>query len=460
MRLIDEVDLLPAWVDASQKVQEAIRLMRTFGIRAIPIKSNGDFLGLVSFEKALAESPDAEVGSLAQKSARVLSPDMHVRDVAELFAREGLDLAPVVEEGEYLGLVRASTLLGELRRAWDPLTSLFWGDHLREWGIKRLAEGKEISILFSDVDDFGSFNKEYGHIVGDRVLLEVTKTIREMIDPDRDLLVRYGGDEFAIGSTRDYDSAAQLRDELEDQCCSISLEGIDRDVSVTIGVSGGKRDFVRERAHLSATLDDLITIASKDATSRKLAQGKTEAEPSYGIPFEPAMATLRSPSRETQPTTRPEATGEKKEDSRTQKEIKQPEASQTSSSQFIEGEHGDVEFRVELDSQRPDPIVVVVLRQDGDLKTGVAQGRDKPLYVAVAEAVANGLQMFPALASLRVERLFQHGNEDQLVTVVMRLGTEKEPVYAGGSAALDDGIHVATVRACLRAAAQLYPELF
>ena len=48
-----------------------------------------------------------------------------------------------------------------------------------------------------DVDNFKQFNDLFGHIAGDRALSAVSAILRAQFRP-HDLLVRYGGDEFAI----------------------------------------------------------------------------------------------------------------------------------------------------------------------------------------------------------------------------------------------------------------------
>jgi len=83
----------------------------------------------------------------------------------------------------------------------DSLTGLY--NH-REFQ-KRLMEeleraqryGSEFSLLMMDIDHFKEFNDVHGHPVGDAILKEVVKTLRDSIR-NVDILSRYGGEEFTL----------------------------------------------------------------------------------------------------------------------------------------------------------------------------------------------------------------------------------------------------------------------
>lgn len=56
---------------------------------------------------------------------------------------------------------------------------------------------RPLSLLFIDVDDFGSVNKLYGHLTGDEALKAITRLIRQNIR-QTDVVARWGGEEFVV----------------------------------------------------------------------------------------------------------------------------------------------------------------------------------------------------------------------------------------------------------------------
>ena len=59
------------------------------------------------------------------------------------------------------------------------------------------GDAKQISVVMIDIDYFKEFNDSYGHIEGDRCLIEVVGAMRPYLDYNGNRLFRYGGDEFA-----------------------------------------------------------------------------------------------------------------------------------------------------------------------------------------------------------------------------------------------------------------------
>ncbi len=83
----------------------------------------------------------------------------------------------------------------------DPLTRLpnrlLLMDRTRQ-ALARLARsGGVVALLFIDLDRFKAINDNFGHDIGDRLLIAVAERLAEMMR-DSDTVARLGGDEFVI----------------------------------------------------------------------------------------------------------------------------------------------------------------------------------------------------------------------------------------------------------------------
>lgn len=83
----------------------------------------------------------------------------------------------------------------------DPLTRFFNRSALEGLVDGALSSavtaGRHFGVLYLDMDGFKAINDRFGHNVGDEVLCEAGSRIRSVIRTD-DIVVRMGGDEFAI----------------------------------------------------------------------------------------------------------------------------------------------------------------------------------------------------------------------------------------------------------------------
>lgn len=83
----------------------------------------------------------------------------------------------------------------------DSLTSLytrrFFENRLTEELIKGKREKTTFSIALIDLDNFKSINDTFGHIEGDRILIEFSNILRKSLRKN-DIIARWGGDEFIV----------------------------------------------------------------------------------------------------------------------------------------------------------------------------------------------------------------------------------------------------------------------
>ncbi|MGB6328855.1 MAG: ABC transporter substrate-binding protein [Halarcobacter sp.] len=147
----------------------------------------------------------------------------------------------------------------------DELTSIYNRKAYREKVKEHLDLFKRYKNIFSlmmlDIDDFKNINDTYGHDIGDKVLIEMTKTIKKNIRTS-DIFFRIGGEEFIIlipelNVKNTFALAEKIKDEIR------NMKVIDNTViTVSIGlVQVQKNDNIDT---LFKRVDDLLYKSKKN----------------------------------------------------------------------------------------------------------------------------------------------------------------------------------------------------
>ena len=151
----------------------------------------------------------------------------------------------------------------------DELTGLGNRRSLYEEVERQIAAHREpqpLAVLLLDLDSFKDLNDVLGHSVGDSLLIEVAMRLRETIRSG-DVIVRMGGDEFAVLLEGPADAhaaeraAARIRSALER---SFLLDGVEIHVGASIGAA-----LYPEHGDDAQTLLRRADIAMYDAKSRR-----------------------------------------------------------------------------------------------------------------------------------------------------------------------------------------------
>jgi diguanylate cyclase (GGDEF)-like protein len=102
------------------------------------------------------------------------------------------------------GLAIENSVLYEqtlVRSHTDSLTGLwnhgYFQSRLHTELEKTKANNAALSIVMIDIDDFKVYNDTLGHQLGDKILKELAKTIKDY-SRNMDYVCRYGGEEFVI----------------------------------------------------------------------------------------------------------------------------------------------------------------------------------------------------------------------------------------------------------------------
>ncbi|MDP4088525.1 MAG: EAL domain-containing protein [Bacillota bacterium] len=110
------------------------------------------------------------------------------------------------DKGEAVSAFGAFTDITELKEQQKRIHDLAYYDSvtglpnrvvLKEVVDEKIQKGNMFSMIFMDLDNFKFVNDSFGHLMGDKLLVEVGKRLRE-VDNDKVMSFRLGGDEFII----------------------------------------------------------------------------------------------------------------------------------------------------------------------------------------------------------------------------------------------------------------------
>ncbi len=154
---------------------------------------------------------------------------------------------------------------GELRKfeihaTTDALTGLGNRHSMQESFPRAIArcemDDEPIALIMIDVDNFKVFNDRFGHIAGDRALSAVAHVLRTQFRPC-DILIRYGGDEFAVllpGLNKE--QAFTVADRVRKLVTGNTGDGSDSLIQIPVRISMGIAQLDEQ-----GTVDSLIRTA-------------------------------------------------------------------------------------------------------------------------------------------------------------------------------------------------------
>lgn len=159
--------------------------------------------------------------------------------VVLIASRVGLAMVPLVLLALHAvhRMVRSAAEFERSRRV-DELTGLPNRRALQATVAERDPSWR-LALLLLDLDRFRTVNDALGHAAGDRLLVEVGRRLADSV-PNHDLVVRWGGDEFAVLATRVDSPAAARRIAThlaETLGAPFAMDGLPVGVSASIGIA-------------------------------------------------------------------------------------------------------------------------------------------------------------------------------------------------------------------------------
>lgn len=164
-------------------------------------------VGACTGEMSIIEEKDPSAFVVAAEDTHLMVIDQTVLwqliDVSHPFCRNLLTVLSERVRSDNEVIVDSVGIMREFERnaIRDALTDLHnrhWLEDMFRRKIARLQKsGGCAAMIMLDVDHFKLFNDRFGHLAGDHALCLVADALRAHFRPS-DLIVRFGGDEFAI----------------------------------------------------------------------------------------------------------------------------------------------------------------------------------------------------------------------------------------------------------------------
>ena len=174
---------------------------------------SGDLLNAAaaSLHGETGRYPNVAIAAHALVALSVLGRAVAEQNLRRSFL-QGLKVHMHVED-----LCRVNDKLLELSNT-DPLTGVANRrsfDRALEQAWKNAVEaGDPLALMMIDVDNFKLFNDTAGHLEGDRCLATLASIIAQQVRPGRDVVARFGGEEFVVlmpGAEADQAGQAGMR---------------------------------------------------------------------------------------------------------------------------------------------------------------------------------------------------------------------------------------------------------
>ncbi len=146
------------------------------------------------------------------------------------------EASPVIETKRLMATLKESNLR-------DAMTGLnnrrFLEEYVETMVANTARTNSSISILMLDLDYFKKVNDTYGHDVGDKVLIELSKVLVQSVR-ESDMVIRYGGEEFLIilqNTTQSYGDKVAEKIRLAVESMKIKVSGGVLQKTISIGIA-------------------------------------------------------------------------------------------------------------------------------------------------------------------------------------------------------------------------------
>jgi diguanylate cyclase (GGDEF)-like protein len=192
----------PMELERASELSEALKRLSRGGIDVVLLDLDlPDSKGIVTFERTHAFAPDVPVVVMTDSRDRELDLEIVRGGAQDHLRREEATrgvllrtLRYAVERHRLMSALKSLSLI-------DELTGLYNRRGFSDIGDQQLKlarrNGRDVTLVYADLDRFRTINDSLGHLVGDRALLKVADILRASFRQS-DVLARIGGDQFAV----------------------------------------------------------------------------------------------------------------------------------------------------------------------------------------------------------------------------------------------------------------------
>lgn len=226
-------------VESALRNNLASLLSQTLHKSPFPLYANSiDAAKRIRMQQAVHVMP-LEVGGLPRHCM------VQISDVSAAVARER-KLREMAVELESQTFVDGLTGIANRRR---------FDLHLEDEFRRAKRNAAPISLIMIDVDCFKDYNDNYGHQLGDECLIRIATALSSVLHRSRDLVSRYGGEEFAvILPETNVEGALQVAESMRNEVAALALEHAYSRVAAHVTASVGVATLVPEHAAKTANL--------------------------------------------------------------------------------------------------------------------------------------------------------------------------------------------------------------
>lgn len=250
-----------------ESIKRAETIMMNYRIGGLPVVEGLKLIGIITSFDVRCSHPNRLVIDAMTKNPISIKPNHNLIEAKKILEKHNIERLPVINDAaDLIGLITKSIVYKEIGKHFDLLTGLATNQLIISNSIELFEGSPDIVCLFFDIDNFGNFNKLYGHVIGDEIIKEVSKTLLESIDACS--LCRYGGDEFAAILSCSLDEAKAIARKISLNIANNQLLN-EFSVSISTGIAGGRRKCLRDEEDIIKNIKKLINLASLASTKAK-----------------------------------------------------------------------------------------------------------------------------------------------------------------------------------------------